>query len=277
MRPVAPRRRCARCRSPTRAGFCVPTRTSFPAGCCSAWRSRWPSPPPPGGAPPGSASAAPHPMAVDRGRAAAAPPYPVAATRTSRCLHHEQAPSLPRATPEDIRLPPPDVAAAPVISLRGVAKTYTVHRDRVQALVGVDLDLHLGETLGLVGESGSGKTTLARVLVGLTSADEGSTLELEGRKLAPLAARRSRDQLRAMQIVFQNPDSALNRRHSVRHLIDRSLTQLAGPSAAARAKSLQDIVRSVRMEPRHLGLRPAQLSCGLKQRVAIARALPGDP
>jgi peptide/nickel transport system ATP-binding protein len=201
----------------------------------------------------------------------------VAAERTSRCHFHEQAPLLPRATPEDVRMPAPDETAAPVISLRGVAKTFTVHNDRVRALDGVDLDLRLGETLGLVGESGSGKTTLARVLLGLTSPDEGSTLELEGRQLAPLAARRGRDQLRAMQIVFQNPDSALNRRHSVRHIINRSLAKLAGLSGAAREKSLQEIVRSVRMEPRHLGLRPAQLSGGLKQRVAIARAFAGNP
>jgi peptide/nickel transport system ATP-binding protein len=216
-------------------------------------------------------------LARERCLTEAPPPYPVTADRTSRCHYHDEAPSLPRATPEDVRFPPPDAAAAPVISLRGIAKTYTVRSERVHALAGVDLDLHLGETLGLVGESGSGKTTLARVLVGLTAADRGSALELDGRTLAPLAARRSRDQLRAMQIIFQNPDSALNRRHSVRHLISRSLTKLAGLSGEARERSLQDIVRSVRMEPRHLGLRPAQLSGGLKQRVAIARAFAGNP
>jgi peptide/nickel transport system ATP-binding protein len=216
-------------------------------------------------------------LAEERCRTESPPPYPITADRTSRCHFHERAPSLPRATPEDVRLPAPDEAAAPVISLRGVAKTFTVGSDRVRALDGVDLDLHLGETLGLVGESGSGKTTLARVLVGLTSPDEGSAVELEGQKLEPLAAKRARDQLRAMQIVFQNPDSALNRRHSVRHLISRSLTKLAGLSGEAREKALQEVVRSVRMEPRHLGLRPAQLSGGLKQRVAIARAFAGNP
>jgi peptide/nickel transport system ATP-binding protein len=216
-------------------------------------------------------------LADERCRTESPPPYPVSVERTSRCHYHEKAPSLPRATPEDVRLPPPDEAAAPVITLRGVAKTFMVRNDRVRALDGVDLDLHLGETLGLVGESGSGKTTLARVLLGLTSPDEGSTVELEGKKLAPLAAQRGRDQLRGMQIVFQNPDSALNRRHSVRHLINRSLTKLAGLSGADREESLQGIVRSVRMESRHLGLRPAQLSGGLKQRVAIARAFAGNP
>jgi peptide/nickel transport system ATP-binding protein len=233
--------------------------------------------PAPGEVPAGCIFAQRCALADDRCRTESPPAYAITGDRTSRCHHHDQAPSLPRATPEDVRLRPPDEAAAPVISLRGVAKTFTVHNDKVRALTGVDLDLHPGETLGLVGESGSGKTTLARVLLGLTSPDEGSAVELEGMPLAPLAARRGRDQLRAMQIVFQNPDSALNRRHSVRHLIDRSLTKLAGLSGAPREKALQDILRSVRMEPRHLGLRPAQLSGGLKQRVAIARAFAGKP
>jgi peptide/nickel transport system ATP-binding protein len=233
--------------------------------------------PAPGEVPSGCIFAQRCALADERCRTESPPPYPITAERTTRCHYHERAPSLPRVTPEDVRLPPPDETAAPVISLRGVAKTFRVRKDRVRALDGVDLDLRLGETLGLVGESGSGKTTLARVLLGLTSPDEGSTVELEGKKLAPLAARRGRDQLRAMQIVFQNPDSALNRRHSVRHLINRSLTKLAGLSGAAREKSLQEVVRSVRMEPRHLGLRPAQLSGGLKQRVAIARAFAGNP
>lgn len=233
--------------------------------------------PAPGEVPAGCVFAQRCALADQRCAAETPPPYEVSATRTARCHYHEQAPALPRTTPEDARLPPPDDAAAPVISLRGVSKTYAVRKDSVRALAGVDLDLHLGETLGLVGESGSGKTTLARVLLGLTPPDEGSMLELDGHMLAPTASRRRRDQLRAMQIIFQNPDSALNRRHTVRHLITRALTKLAGLSGQAREESLQEIVRSVRMEQRHLGLRPAQLSGGLKQRVAIARAFAGNP
>lgn len=226
-------------------------------------------------------------LADQRCKDEAPPMYPVgadgtgadaaASDRTARCHYHAKAPSLPRATPEDVQLPRPDLASAPVISLRDVSKTFADGKERVHALVGVDLDLHRGETLGLVGESGSGKTTLARVLLGLTAADQGSVLEMSGTKLAPTAPRRTRDQLRAMQIIFQNPDSALNRRHSVRHLITRSLTKLAGLSGQEREKSLQEIVSSVRMQERHLGLRPAQLSGGLKQRVAIARAYAGNP
>ena len=216
-------------------------------------------------------------LADERCFAEAPPLYVVSATRHARCHYHERASTLPRATPADVRLPEPDTSAAPVISLRGVSKTFAARGERVHALAGVDLDLRRGETLGLVGESGSGKTTLARVLLGLTPPDEGSTVELEGKDLAPDAPRRSRDQLRAMQIVFQNPDSALNRRHSVRYLIGRALTKLAGVSGDKREQALREVLHSVRMEDRHLDLRPAQLSGGLKQRVAIARAYAGNP
>jgi peptide/nickel transport system ATP-binding protein len=205
------------------------------------------------------------------------PMYEVSATRGSRCHFHERATTLPRATPADVRLPEPDAAAGPLISLRGVSKTFAARGEQVHALTGVDLDMRLGETLGLVGESGSGKTTLARVLLGLSPPDDGSVLELQGSKLAPLSNRRSRDQLRSLQIVFQNPDSALNRRHSVRYLISRAITKLAGLSGQEREDQLLEIVRAVRMEQRHLGLRPSQLSGGLKQRVAIARAFAGNP
>jgi peptide/nickel transport system ATP-binding protein len=205
------------------------------------------------------------------------PMYPVSGDRISRCHYHEQAPKLPRVTPEDVRLPAPDEASAPVISLREVSKTFTGGKEPVHALTAINLDLHHGETLGLVGESGSGKTTLARVLLGLTGADEGSELDMSGSTLAPTVPRRSRDQLRAMGIIFQNPDSALNRRHSVRAIISRPLTKLAGLSGKEREAQLRELVGSVRMEPRQLALRPAQLSGGLKQRVAIARAFAGDP
>ena len=65
-------------------------------------------------------------------------------------------------------------------------------------------------------------------------------------------------QLKALQIVFQNPDSALNRRHSVRSLITRPLIRLAGLSGAALRDRLEELIASVRLEDRHLAMRPAQ-------------------
>ncbi len=216
-------------------------------------------------------------LAQDRCRTAEPPFFRVDATRTSRCYFHEQAPGLPRATPASIpelAVDGADETDAPLVVVEGLSKTFA---GDVRALAGVDLSIERGETLGLVGESGSGKTTLARVLLGLTAPDAGSVVTLNGKPLAPDARRRARDVLRALQIVFQNPDSALNRRHTVRALISRPLSRLAGLSGRALRDRLEELIASVRLEDRYLPLRPSQLSGGLKQRVAIARAFGARP
>jgi peptide/nickel transport system ATP-binding protein len=89
--------------------------------------------------------------------------------------------------------------------------------------------------------------------------------------------RRGADQLKALQIVFQNPDSALNRSQTVRRIVGRALAKLAKVPAAKRFERLLSFTRAVRLADRFLGFRPRQLSGGLKQRVAIARAFAGDP
>jgi peptide/nickel transport system ATP-binding protein len=147
----------------------------------------------------------------------------------------------------------------------------------VRGLYGVDLDVYAGETVGLVGESGSGKTTLARVLMGIVAPDDGATMTLDGRDLAPAARHRDAAEQKALQIVFQNPDSALNRRHTIRQLISRSLSKLGGYSGDELKARLHSLLASVRLAERYLPMRPSQLSGGLKQRVAIARAFAGDP
>lgn len=214
-------------------------------------------------------------LADDRCRSELPPLYDLGG-RLSRCFHHDKAQALPRATPSDIA-PAPKAAATPVLRVAGLNKTYASHGHALRAVKDVSLDLRPGETLGLVGESGSGKTTFARLLLGLVPPDAGGTIELEGKALAPRLENRSDDQIKAMQIVFQNPDSALNRSHSIRHLIGRALKRLAGLSGKALEARLNDLVRSVRLTDRHLAVKPRQLSGGLKQRVAIARAFAGDP
>ena len=86
-----------------------------------------------------------------------------------------------------------------------------------------------------------------------------------------------RDDLRSLQIVFQNPDSALNRRHSVRRILLRSMRKLAGIGGEAAETRLRDLAARVRITERTLTQKPVQLSGGLKQRVAIARAFAGEP
>jgi peptide/nickel transport system ATP-binding protein len=164
-----------------------------------------------------------------------------------------------------------------VVELSSVSKTFRVRGHDVPALVGIDLGLAHGETLGLVGESGSGKSTLAKTMLGIHTADPGSEIKLDHVLLAGKAADRPADAMRAMQMVFQNPDSALNRSWTVRRILRRAVRKLTGADKAAADDRVQKLTEGLRLSPRHLDMRPRQLSGGLKQRVAIARAFAGDP
>jgi peptide/nickel transport system ATP-binding protein len=197
--------------------------------------------------------------------------------RHSRCHFWEQAHELPRAAPAaGINSPVADDAET-VIRTEGMRKTFTQEGHQVRAVDDVSLMLRRGETLGLVGESGSGKTTLARALLGLTAADQGSIIELDGQPLATGIGKRRAEQIASVQIVFQNPDSALNRRFSVHRILSRALAKLRGDRNEERDAHLRELAQSVRFDVRLINSRPAQLSGGLKQRVAIARAFAGEP
>ena len=240
--------------------------------------------PPPGSVTQGCIYAERCRLADDRCRRDAPPPYRVNAPhgdQMARCHYHERAMELPRVTanlPMAVAQQAADAtSAARVLRAVNLSKTFHAAGTPLRAVDDVSLELAAGETLGLVGESGSGKTTLAKLLLGLIAPDAGSTLELDGTPLPSRVTRRNDEQVKSLQIVFQNPDSALNRAHSVKQLIGRALTRLAslrGPEQHARLASL---VAAVRLPDRYLDARTRQLSGGLKQRVAIARAFAGDP
>ena len=202
--------------------------------------------------------------------------FPLGHGRASRCHFHDRAQELPRIAP--VRLPAAHVTnGKPLLEVANGFKTFKQEGQDVQALVDVSLVVRPGEVLGLVGESGSGKTTVARVLLGLTAPDEGSRLEMDGEPLAGKVEKRSNEQVRSLQIVFQNPDGALNRRHSVRRIVGRALYKLLGLRGQTKEDRAIELAESVRFDQTLLGAKPAQLSGGLKQRVAIARAFAGDP
>ena len=208
----------------------------------------------------------------------APPPYPVSDSRVSRCHFWEIAHEVPYTAVAKEMVPRTETdGAGEVIELEHVNKTFQQEGNAIRALADISLAIKPGETLGLVGESGSGKTTLARVLLGLTEPDPESRVELDDKPLKPEIGSRSNEEVRAIQIVFQNPDAALNRRFPVRRIIGRAIGKLARIGGEQRERKLRDLTQSVRLEERHLSARPAQLSGGLKQRVAIARAFAGDP
>ena len=209
------------------------------------------------------------PIARAECRAQPPPLLPAGAGRLSACLYREEVPAIPPLAGAAGRAPHARAGEA-LLDLREVVKRY---RGDVVAVAGVDLEVGRGEVLGLVGESGSGKTSLAKCIVGLVDPTSGA-VTLDG---AALGRRRDRGQRRALQMVFQNPDAALNPRQTVRRIIGRALAALAGLRGRAREERLHALAGSVRLEPRHLDVRPAALSGGLKQRVSIARSFAGTP
>jgi peptide/nickel transport system ATP-binding protein len=206
------------------------------------------------------------------------PPWQQVGAHASRCHYAERACSLPHATsdggPAASLL---NRTGLPRLRVQAVSKTYGGRREPIRVLKNVSFALWPGETLGLVGESGSGKTTLARVLLGLTTADRGSALELDGEPLNTGSMARRPEQRRALQIVFQNPDSALNRSRRVRDQLARALSRLGAFAGAELRSRLLELAQSVRLPQVYLALRPSRLSGGLKQRVAIALAFAGNP
>jgi len=197
--------------------------------------------------------------------------------RLSRCHYHMNAGDLPRQTPAEVRLSLPRKAEMPVLKIDNLNKTFHSRDHALRAVADLSLSIEVGETLGLVGESGSGKTTFAKLLLGLLAPDAGGSISFDAKSLPPLLDERSDEQVKAMQIVFQNPDSALNRSHSIRHVIGRALKRLGGLSGERLTVRLNELIRSVKLSERHLSAKPRQLSGGLKQRVAIARAFAGEP
>ncbi|WP_277033434.1 oligopeptide/dipeptide ABC transporter ATP-binding protein [Caballeronia mineralivorans] len=160
------------------------------------------------------------------------------ADRRSRCYYVERAVSMLMSPP----VPGPaateiDRSGPPVLRALNLSKTFVAGGHRVNALDNVSFDLWPGETLGLVGESGSGKSTLAKSMVGLSSFDDRSELQLRGEPLVCPTRKRRRDQIKAVQMVFQNPASAMNRSHSVRGMVGRALGRLAGLKGSARVAS----------------------------------------
>ncbi len=204
------------------------------------------------------------------------PLHELGSSHVSRCHFHEQAQTLPRALAADMDLPAVDRSAEPLLRFDDLGKVFRQHGNDINALVGVSAAIWPGETLGLVGESGSGKTTLARTLLGIIGPTSGG-VTLDGTALAPRLGQRTADEVRAIQIVFQNPDSALNRRHSVRRILKRALKKLAGLSGTTAEQRMLELMSSVRLAERYVSAKPGQLSGGLKQRLAIARAFAGNP
>ncbi|WP_421399841.1 ABC transporter ATP-binding protein [Agrobacterium fabrum] len=170
--------------------------------------------------------------------------------------------------------------ATPLLDIENLIAGYgTRGEDKmplVRAVDSVNLAVYPGRNLGIIGESGCGKSTLARAIAGILPAASGHVV-FEGKQLNADARRRTGDQLRRMQIVFQYADTALNPSKPIEDILGRPLTfyhGLKGKARDARIDQLLDMVKLPRsVRHRH----PSGLSGGQKQRVNFARALAAEP
>ena len=164
-------------------------------------------------------------------------------------------------------------AQAPMMSMRGIVKTYGSGPRRVVAVDGVDLDVTVGETLAIVGESGSGKSTIARMMTGLEFPTAG-TVKFEGRPLDVESLAWRRAFARKTQLVFQSASYSLNPLKTVHSAIEAPL-RVAGIPLAERTARVRELLDTVELRPYESFAEryPRQLSGGQRQRVMIARAM----
>lgn len=145
-----------------------------------------------------------------------------------------------------------------------------------KVLQDIDLKIRRGATVGVIGESGSGKTTLARTIVGLVQPSLGN-IYLDGLPLEASASDRSREQLRRVQYVFQNADTALNPLHTVEEILARPLRFYHGMKGKKQHDRVIELLDLVHLPATIAKRRPTELSGGQKQRINLARALAAEP
>lgn len=205
----------------------------------------------------------------------------ISESHVARCFRSDKAGSLPHLV-EQVDFAPQSADKAThvgesLLEISHLSKVFTQDGNKVRVINDVSLTLGVGETLGLVGESGSGKTTIAKLLLGLVSPEEGGVVTLDGKGLAKTLNRRDVHDVGSMQIVFQNPDQALNRRHSVTRIVSRAVERLRSFNVKDSINRAHELLSGMRVDATLHSARPVQLSGGLKQRVAISRAFAGSP
>lgn len=167
----------------------------------------------------------------------------------------------------------------PVLDVRNLVKHFPVAKSKrvVNAVNDVSFSIAAGETLGMVGESGSGKSTIARALLRLTRPTAGH-VDFRGQDLATLSDNHVRHLRSDMQMVFQDPWSALNPRMRIRNIIAETLL-LHEPTVAKseREDRTEQLAQRVHLSTELLNRFPSDLSGGQLQRVCIARAIATSP
>jgi ABC-type oligopeptide transport system ATPase subunit len=171
-----------------------------------------------------------------------------------------------------------------ILEVRDLRKTFGSgggvlggNREQVHAVNGVSFDVLRGETFGLVGESGCGKSTTARMICRLEEPTSGE-IRFEGTDVAKMGRKQLLPFRRDVQMVFQDPYSSLNPRHTVGSIIGEPfIVHGVAKDAKERTKRVQDLMDLVGLNPEHYNRLPHEFSGGQRQRIGIARALALEP
>ncbi len=167
-----------------------------------------------------------------------------------------------------------------LLTVTGLQKHFPVMRGiifrhevaAVQAVDGLDFSVIQGETLGVVGESGCGKTTTGRLLTRLLEPTSGRIV-FDGHDITHMRAGQMRPLRRDIQMIFQDPYSSLNPRHTVGSIVGAPFRlQRVKPERGAK-RAVQDLLELVGLNPEHYNRYPHEFSGGQRQRIGIARTL----
>jgi len=166
-----------------------------------------------------------------------------------------------------------------VLSVRGLTKHFPVRRGLMRRQIGlvravdaVHIEVAPRETFGLVGESGCGKSTTARLISRLLEPTSGQVW-FDGRELTALSNRRMRPLRREIAMIFQDPYSSLNPRHTVGTIVGTPLRVSGSRPPQGRRAAVRELLELVGLNPEHYNRYPHEFSGGQRQRIGIARAL----
>jgi peptide/nickel transport system ATP-binding protein/oligopeptide transport system ATP-binding protein len=187
------------------------------------------------------------------------------------------------ATPTAPSPPQPGADAPELVTVTGLVKHFPIRAGvlqrqvaAVQAVDGLDFVVRRGETLSLVGESGCGKSTTGRLLTRLLE-PTGGRIVLDGRDITHLGDNAMRPLRRDVQMIFQDPYSSLNPRHTVGKIVGAPFRlQKVDPPGGVK-NAVQDVLALVGLNPEHYNRYPHEFSGGQRQRIGIARTLALKP